>query len=189
MDDASHKLECSQRNVDSLRDLVSDVKQSCSSVVHFIDQLKVLKNMPHTTNLPASLLHEPPEVTAEILFHMVNASPVICCELIAGNNDPTIIKATGVLERMFGYGSGQLHGEPISQLIPFDKAAAHLSHVANFFASPIDRQMGELSYRPEGRHRDGHTFAIEVMLHPFWINRRMFVNVTIMPQLAAQVAT
>src|SRR6266705_4865862 len=66
-------------------------------------------------------------------------------------------------ERLFGYGRGELVGQPVEMLVPDGVRDAHPGHRAGYMTDPRPRPMGagmELS----GRRRDGSTFPAEISL-------------------------
>jgi len=79
----------------------------------------------------------------------------------AGN----IVLANPALERMFGYGPGDMLGLALEALVPARFHAADVGHRADFFEQPRARAMGA-GAELFGRHRDGREFGVEVSLSP-----------------------
>jgi PAS domain S-box-containing protein len=67
------------------------------------------------------------------------------------------------LERMFGYGRGELAGRPLSALIPERVRAAHELHHKRYYHHPASRLIGAgLDLR--GLRKDGTEFPVEISL-------------------------
>lgn len=69
------------------------------------------------------------------------------------------------VERIFGYGSGELVGQPFEVLIPEESRSRHQHHVAAYARKPHTRAMGS-KVELTGRHRDGSQVPVEVSLSP-----------------------
>jgi len=72
------------------------------------------------------------------------------------------------MEAMFGYGRGELLGQPVDLLLPGRFAEAHARYRAGFFGAPHRRPMGQGVSFP-GRRKNGSEFPVEVGLN--WIRR------------------
>jgi PAS domain S-box-containing protein len=68
-------------------------------------------------------------------------------------------------ERLFGYSSAELVGQPVEMLISPGARARHARHRDGYFAEPVTRRMGE-AQELSGVRRDGTEFPIEVSLAP-----------------------
>ncbi len=77
-----------------------------------------------------------------------------------------IVRANAPVEDMFGYGRGELIGQPLEILLPEDKRAGHTILRAEFFAHPSRRPMGVRNGEFFGHARDGRVFPVEVGLAP-----------------------
>lgn len=76
-----------------------------------------------------------------------------------------IVLATRQAEQLFGYGAGELAGQPIEVLLPAAVRGAHLKHRSDFFSQPRLRSMGAgLDLR--GLRKDGSEFPVEISLSP-----------------------
>jgi PAS domain S-box-containing protein len=64
---------------------------------------------------------------------------------------------------MFGYGAGELVGEPIELLIPERHRAVHPGHRAGYFANPRTRPMGA-GVQLAARRKDGTEFPVDIAL-------------------------
>lgn len=69
------------------------------------------------------------------------------------------------LDRIFGYGSGELYGQPLECLLPAALRARHRKSREHYMREPSVRPMG-IGMTLQGRHRDGHELRIEVSLSP-----------------------
>jgi PAS domain S-box-containing protein len=77
----------------------------------------------------------------------------------------TIVLVNEQTERLFGYPSAKLKGQPVEMLVPQRARGPHTHHRDDYFTAPQVRRMGsglELS----GLRRDGTEFPIEISLAP-----------------------
>ena len=77
----------------------------------------------------------------------------------------TITLANPAVEKLFGYGSGELIGKRIELLVPDDLNASHTENRANSAHEPAVRIMGA-GRQLEGQRRDGGRVAVEIGLNP-----------------------
>jgi PAS domain S-box-containing protein len=75
-----------------------------------------------------------------------------------------IVTANHAFEAMFGWGRGELIGQPIERLLPSAFRDAHARHRTNYFVAPRARWMGG-GLQLVGERRDGSTCPIEVSLN------------------------
>lgn len=75
-----------------------------------------------------------------------------------------IVTANAALERMFGWGPGELVGRSVETLMPVRVRDAHVHHRADYFGRPHPRLMGGRMHLV-GERKDGSTFSIEVSLN------------------------
>jgi len=85
--------------------------------------------------------------------------------IVMADSAGLIILATSQAEQLFGYSSGELHGQPIEILLPARLRQAHVAHRSNFFAQPRVRSMGA-GLELNGVRKDGTEFAVEISLSP-----------------------
>jgi two-component system, LuxR family, sensor kinase FixL len=81
------------------------------------------------------------------------------------NREGEIILANPASERLFGFQSGGLVGQPIEVLIPTRFGHAHRSQRSDYFNHLTPRAMGK-GVELFGQHHDGHEFPVEVSLSP-----------------------
>lgn len=85
--------------------------------------------------------------------------------ILVVDQDGTILVASRRTEDLFGYAPSKLVGTPIEALLPTSVRDRHRSHREAYAAAPQARAMGTGQVL-SGRHRDGHTFPVEVSLSP-----------------------
>jgi PAS domain S-box-containing protein len=78
------------------------------------------------------------------------------------------------IERMFGYGRGQLLGKPIEMLVPARFRDRHPLHRENFFVQPERRSMG-IGRDLFALRADGTEFPVEIGLNPISTAAGLFV--------------
>jgi protein-histidine pros-kinase len=76
-----------------------------------------------------------------------------------------ILLANANAERLFGYDSGELRGQPVDRLVPEGLRRRHAAQREGYFAQPRVRAMGAGS-ELRGRRKTGDEFSIEVSLSP-----------------------
>jgi PAS domain S-box-containing protein len=81
-------------------------------------------------------------------------------------------------ERLFGYPRGELFGRPLELLMCERTRVVHRRHIAEFFAHPSARPMGQ-RLALHGRRRDGTEVAIEVSLSPLYTADGTYVTAAI----------
>jgi two-component system, cell cycle sensor histidine kinase and response regulator CckA len=97
-----------------------------------------------------------------LLRSAVEASPN---GMVMSDAQGRIVMVNRQIERMFGYGEGELAGRQLETLLPPRHRAAHLGHRATFHADPQQRPMGA---RRElfGLHKSGREVPVEIGLAP-----------------------
>jgi protein-histidine pros-kinase len=83
--------------------------------------------------------------------------------MIGVQPDGRIALANASAEELFGYGRGELVGQPVEALVPETVRARHAGHRADYVSSPSTRPMG-IGLELEGRHRSGRQFPVEISL-------------------------
>ena len=78
--------------------------------------------------------------------------------------DGKIVRANTTIEQMFGYGHGELDGQPIETLVPERVHAIHTAHRENYLKAPRSRPMG-IGLDLAGLRKDGSEFPLEISLN------------------------
>ena len=76
-----------------------------------------------------------------------------------------ILRANAQAETMFGYGHGELAGQPIENLVPERYRSSHPKHREEYSAHPRTRSMGG-GLDLFGVRKDGSEFPVDIMLRP-----------------------
>jgi two-component system sensor kinase FixL len=84
--------------------------------------------------------------------------------LVVGN-DGKIIRANPMVEKLFGYASGELVGEAVERLVPSRFHHRHVGLRSDYSHAPRPRQMGA-GLDLYAIRKDGSEFAVEVALGP-----------------------
>ena len=90
------------------------------------------------------------------------------------NRAGRIVLVNAETEKMFGYGRGELLGQPAELLVPDRFRDGHPLYRAGFFAHPTVRAMGG-GRDLYGRRRDGSEFPVEIGLTPIDMAEGLFV--------------
>ncbi|MBK7369770.1 MAG: PAS domain S-box protein [Candidatus Eisenbacteria bacterium] len=85
--------------------------------------------------------------------------------MLAVNEAGVILLANREVERLFGYGPGELLGHSIDELVPMPYRHGHGAHREGFFRQPSERRMGS-GRDLNGLHRDGTEIPVEIGLNP-----------------------
>jgi len=93
----------------------------------------------------------------DVLRLVLDVAP---CAIVVVGTDGSISMANREAERLFGYGSGDLVGHSVEDLVPDELGDSHSNHRAQFTARPSSRPMGR-QRDLTGRRRDGTTFPVE----------------------------
>lgn len=170
--------------LEPMRRLVQRTKDHCDGILTTCAEIVLSATRITYGNEGDSMPVPKIQDTAEFLNYFMQAMPGLVIELIDGVDDPPIIMATDMLEKMFGYAPGELNGKPLSVVVPPDKREVHRSHIKGFSKHPVDRQMGNLgNVDPEGYTTDGQRFPIAVTWKRFFCEQRHFAAASVMPQV------
>jgi PAS domain S-box-containing protein len=85
--------------------------------------------------------------------------------IIEANAEGRIVLLNPVTEKMFGYSSEELIGQPVEMLIPDELRGKHVSNRAQYRDRPSSRPMGT-GLALYGRRKDGTQFPVEISLSP-----------------------
>lgn len=98
--------------------------------------------------------------------------------LLVADDQGAIEMANPALERMFGYGPGELLNQPLERLVPEASRHQHARLREDYLKNPTVRAMGA-GLGLLGMRKDGGTFPIEVSLASFREDGRVFVQATV----------
>ena len=113
-------------------------------------------------------LEEGQEQKFEALFRFASSG------MLVTNQHGVILMANPALERIFGYGIGELHYARIEQLLPESMRGKHAEMREGYHQKPRPRTMGE-GLDLMGRKKDGEIFPVEVSLSPFVSGKQQLV--------------
>jgi PAS domain S-box-containing protein len=106
---------------------------------------------------------------AEACHSVVQAIPV---GVVVIAEDGTIVRFNGEAERLFGYTSDEILGEPIETLVPDHIREKHPSLRKGYLKNPEVRFMG-IGLDLSGKRKDGKEFPLEISLNAItWENKK-----------------
>lgn len=85
--------------------------------------------------------------------------------IVVVNRDGRIVLVNPMLERLFGYGRGELIGEAVETLLPAALREAHVADRTRYLAAATTRPMGS-GQELQATRKDGTTFPVDVSLTP-----------------------
>ncbi len=118
------------------------------------------------------LMHRRIEARLQLMMH-TNPNG-----LLVVDDHGAIEMANPALERMFGYGCGELLNLPLERLIPKDSQSRHAHLRQEYLRAPATRPMGT-GLDLLGARKDGSTFPVQVSLASFVEDGRTFVQATV----------
>lgn len=89
------------------------------------------------------------------------------------NRQRTITLANPAAETLFGYGSGELSGRIIEDLVPVSARQRHVAHYNGYTQHPKARRMGS-GMDLKGCRKDGTEFSVDVILAPLELSGELF---------------
>ena len=89
-----------------------------------------------------------------------------------------ITEANTQLQRMFGYTSEELVGQPVEMLVPEQHRGTHVGHRTGYVNNPQARPMGT-GMELHGRRKDGTSFPLEISLGPLVTPEGVWISSTI----------
>jgi two-component system, cell cycle sensor histidine kinase and response regulator CckA len=107
--------------------------------------------------------------------------------IIAIDADARIVYTNPQVANKFGYGVGELVGQPVEKLLPVRVIDRHVDHRKAFIANPVARPMG-IGRDLAGRRRDGTEFPVEISLSPIQTESGLQVFATIVDITARRAA-
>lgn len=118
---------------------------------------------------PKELSTAPGSASAAVrLLLQAIATPVLVVD-----SNARICAANRQAESFFGYGSGELDGQPLSVVVPGEVATRHDHDVAHFFDQPGTRPMGT-GLDLKARSRSGATIPVDIGLGHFEVDGSVF---------------
>lgn len=94
--------------------------------------------------------------------------------IVLTNGKGHIVLVNPAAEKLFGYNSGEIEGQPIEILIPDNVKPHHSDLRKGFYHNPSNRAMGQ-GRDLYGRKKDGTDIPVEVSLSHYRRNDEMFV--------------
>jgi PAS domain S-box-containing protein len=94
--------------------------------------------------------------------------------VIGVNGAGSIQLVNRAAEALFGYQSGELHGQDIQVLVPESVRQIHAEELKGYCEDPQARPMG-VGIELKGRRRDGSEFPVEISLNPLQIEEELMV--------------
>jgi PAS domain S-box-containing protein len=98
--------------------------------------------------------------------------------IVGVNAAGRIMLVNAQAERLFGYGRGDMVGEPVEMLVPHGVRVAHPTHRGGYFADPQQRPMGA-GKQLAARRRDGTEFPAEISLSALETEEGLLVSAAI----------
>ncbi len=98
--------------------------------------------------------------------------------LLVVDDQGAIEMANPALERMFGYGPGELLNQSLEKLVPEAQRGGHAKLRQAYLEDPVIRPMGAGS-ELHGVRKDGSSFPVRVSLAGFQENGRVYVQATV----------
>lgn len=98
--------------------------------------------------------------------------------ILMTSEDGTMTLVNATLEKMLGYGHGELTGQSIDILVPDEYRPNHTDQRRNFFSSPVFRPMGS-GREFLARRKNGANIPVEIGLSPLRTSTGVHVLATI----------
>ncbi|WON74092.1 PAS domain S-box protein [Nitrosospira sp. Is2] len=93
--------------------------------------------------------------------------------IVIVNSTGRIVLVNTQADKLFGYRTGELIGQPVEALLPHRYRCLHVGHRANYFAQSHTRTMGA-GLDLYGLRKDGVEFPLEISLSPIQTDEGMF---------------
>jgi PAS domain S-box-containing protein len=93
--------------------------------------------------------------------------------VVISNAAGHIILVNAQVEQWFGYAPPELHGQPLTMLLPARFLSAPLAQWAHSLVTPGGPS--NIAFPLTGRRKDGQEFALEMSLSPLVLDNELFV--------------
>lgn len=107
---------------------------------------------------------------------VANMAPVA---VIIVNTNGSVIHANMLAEVMFEYGSGELIGKSIEELVPGPLRNRHKTHRSAYQSAPSNRPMGS-QYNLRGLKKNGEEFRVDIALNPLHEQNELYIACSIL---------
>jgi formate hydrogenlyase transcriptional activator len=104
----------------------------------------------------------PPDASERKFRRLLEAAPDA---MVIADRGGRIVLINAQTERLFGYATEELLGQPVELLVPEKLREEHVRHRGKYNASPRTRPMG-MGLELFGRRKNGSTFPVEISLSP-----------------------
>ena len=99
--------------------------------------------------------------------------------IVVVGDDGLIIRSNLAAERMFGFTSEEMRGNPIEMLVPIEHRDRHPSLRSQFDATERARPMAQRTGKLQGQRSDGRRFPAEIALANLQIHEQRYIIATI----------
>ncbi|MFN8596342.1 MAG: PAS domain S-box protein [Anaerolineae bacterium] len=125
------------------------------------------------------------QVDPRLLPLLVDAAPDA---VIVLDTDYRVCLFNAVAERIFGYGSAEVLGQPLDKLMPTLDAMQHVLHLRNLTTASTQTQPGTTRWMLDGRHKAGQWIALEVAITKLEVNNQLWF-MAIARDISARMST
>ncbi len=151
--------------------------------VHCLGEAIVRDAMNRPIRVTGTLQDLTPHVMMEQIAHDRDEQFRLVVEsapngILLTSEDGTITLANATLEKIFGYGHGELIGRSVDILVPDEFKSGHTDQRRSFFSSPVSRPMG-VGREFLACRKDGTEISVEIGLAPLRTSTGVHVLATI----------
>lgn len=174
------------KTVGLARDLEFDMVRKNGSILPVLVSASALRDPEGNFLMSRSVVYNLTDrLWAHVWFRAIlNAAPDA---MIVSNRSGDILLANSQAEKLFGYRSHELRGQPVEMLVPEKLRAHHVTLRAGFFASPHVRSM-DSGFEMQARRKDGKLIPVEISLSPLEFDQ-MLVGVAAIRDLTERRKT
>ncbi|HUS93465.1 MAG TPA: PAS domain S-box protein, partial [Phycisphaerae bacterium] len=112
------------------------------------------------------------KVAEDRFRHLLESAPD---GMVMVDDSANVVLVNRQAERMFGYGPGEMLGEPVDRLVPGEMRARHAQRCRAFRSDARPRTMGS-GMELRGVRKDGTEFPAEIALNPQHIDGALLVT-------------